>query len=53
MLRELCASARIAFFDAALLNASSVVDGVHLDAGQHEVLGRVAAECIAGIIFAP
>jgi lysophospholipase L1-like esterase len=39
------------FFDAALVTTSSLVDGVHLDVGQHEVLGRAIAKCVADIIF--
>jgi hypothetical protein len=48
----LCKRKNCHFFYARLVTASSVVDGVHLDTGQHVVLGRAAAEYIADIIFA-
>lgn len=35
-----------AFFDAASVTGTSVIDGVHLDADQHLVLGRALAEHI-------
>lgn len=51
--RDLCKRTNCHFFDAALVTASSVVDGVHLDAEQHEILGLAVAEYIADIIFEP
>jgi lysophospholipase L1-like esterase len=38
------------FFDAGGVTASSVVDGVHLDADQHAVLGRALAE-VVGLVL--
>jgi lysophospholipase L1-like esterase len=35
------------FFDAGTVTASSVIDGVHLDADQHALLGRSLADVIA------
>jgi lysophospholipase L1-like esterase len=39
-----------AFFDAASVTTSSKVDGVHLDADQHAVLGRALAPVVGRII---
>ena len=36
----IAAEMRCAFFDAADVISVSNVDGVHLDASQHEILGR-------------
>jgi lysophospholipase L1-like esterase len=38
------------FFDAADVTASSSVDGVHLDAEQHLVLGRCIAKIVVGLL---
>jgi len=40
------------FFDAGTVTGSSAVDGVHLDAGQHAVLGRRVAEVIRPLLIA-
>ena len=37
---------RCEFFDAETITASSVVDGVHLDADQHHILG----DRVAGVV---
>jgi lysophospholipase L1-like esterase len=39
-----------AFFDAGSVTASSKVDGVHLDAEQHLVLGRALASVVKGLL---
>ncbi len=41
-----------AFFDAASVTTSSRVDGVHLDADQHAVLGRALAPVVSRIVHA-
>lgn len=38
------------FFDAGTVTGSSVVDGVHLDAGQHALLGRRLAEVVRPLL---
>jgi lysophospholipase L1-like esterase len=38
------------FFDAATVTSSSAVDGVHLDADQHALLGRALAPIVAGLL---
>ena len=40
------------FFDAEMVTSSSVVDGVHLDANQHQKLGRALADFVQGILSA-
>lgn len=37
------------FFDAGSVTAASAVDGIHLDADQHEILGRALARFVAGL----
>ena len=39
-----------AFFDAGTVTSTSPVDGVHLDADQHLLLGRALAPFVAGIL---
>jgi lysophospholipase L1-like esterase len=41
---------RCRFFDAGAVTASSTVDGVHLDAVQHAVLGRALAATVAPLL---
>jgi lysophospholipase L1-like esterase len=41
---------RCAFFDAATVTTSSKVDGVHLDADQHERLGRALAQHVEPLL---
>jgi len=48
--REICATVGCEFFDAGSVTAASRVDGVHLDADQHAVLGRGLASAAAGLI---
>jgi len=38
------------FFDAGRVTGSSVVDGVHLDANQHTVLGRAIADIVLPLL---
>jgi len=42
-IRQVSEDTGCAFFDANSVTTSSVVDGVHLDADQHEILGRALA----------
>jgi lysophospholipase L1-like esterase len=37
------------FFDAGSVTPASTVDGIHLDADQHERLGRALAAFVAGL----
>jgi lysophospholipase L1-like esterase len=37
------------FFDAGSVTPASAVDGIHLDAGQHERLGKALAAFVAGL----
>ena len=37
------------FFDAGSVTAASRVDGIHLDADQHLLLGKALAHCVAGL----
>ena len=37
------------FFDSGSVTAASTVDGIHLDADQHEILGRSLARFVAGL----
>jgi lysophospholipase L1-like esterase len=41
---------KCAFFDAASVTASSVVDGIHLDANQHKILGQALAPQVAALL---
>ncbi|MGO8701902.1 MAG: SGNH/GDSL hydrolase family protein [Limisphaerales bacterium] len=41
---------KCAFFDAALVTPSSVVDGVHLDLGQHRQLGEALAPIVLALL---
>jgi lysophospholipase L1-like esterase len=38
------------FFDAGKVVASSIIDGVHLDVEQHQVLGRALARTVGGLL---
>jgi lysophospholipase L1-like esterase len=49
---QVAADERCHFFDAGEVTTSSVVDGVHLDAEQHAVLGRALAEVVRRTCFA-
>jgi hypothetical protein len=40
---EVCQQIGCSFFDSGTVVSSSVVDGVHLDAGQHLILGKALA----------
>ena len=41
---------RCAFFDAAAVTTASRIDGVHLDADQHGILGLALAVAVAGLL---
>lgn len=43
------------FFDAANVTTASAVDGIHLDADQHRLLGKALAQCVAALpgVLAP
>lgn len=45
-LRSVAEELDCAFFDAASVTPASRVDGIHLDADQHGVLGRALAEVV-------
>ncbi len=49
-LRAVCQAESCAFFDAGTATATSAVDGVHLDAPQHAVLGRALAQAAAPLL---
>jgi lysophospholipase L1-like esterase len=49
---RVAAEERCHFFDAGTVTGSSAVDGVHLDAEQHAVLGRRLAEVMRPILVA-
>jgi lysophospholipase L1-like esterase len=48
--REICALLDCPHFDAGAVTASSSIDGVHLDADQHRLLGVALAERVAQLI---
>jgi len=48
--RQIAAAEGCAYFDAASVTTSSVVDGIHLDADQHERLGRALASHVATLL---
>jgi lysophospholipase L1-like esterase len=48
--RRVAAELECAFFDSGLVIHASEVDGVHLDADQHEVLGRSIAPVVASLL---
>lgn len=47
---QVCEEAGCHFFDAGLVTSSSVVDGVHLDADQHALLGMALTAIVADIL---
>ena len=51
-LAKVAAASGCAFFDAGAVTASSRVDGVHLDADQHRVLGLALADEVAPLLDA-
>jgi lysophospholipase L1-like esterase len=48
--RDVAASLACAFLDAGSVISSSQVDGVHIDAKEHLILGRAVAEATAALI---
>jgi lysophospholipase L1-like esterase len=49
-IRQVSEDRGCAFFDANSVTNSSTVDGVHLDADQHETLGRALASVVADLL---
>jgi lysophospholipase L1-like esterase len=47
--REIAAELGCHFFDAGHVTSASVVDGIHLDADQHRVLGKALAGFVASL----
>jgi lysophospholipase L1-like esterase len=48
--REITTELGCHFFDAAGVTKSSAVDGIHLDAGQHKLLGEALAAVVATLV---
>jgi lysophospholipase L1-like esterase len=48
--REVCSRLDCEYFDAAAVTPSSLVDGVHLDVDQHQLLGEALAIPVAKIV---
>lgn len=49
--REIAQSLGCHFFDSATVTSSSKVDGIHLDADQHLVLGTAIADVVAPLLI--
>ncbi|TQO18824.1 lysophospholipase L1-like esterase [Rhodoglobus vestalii] len=49
-IRQVSVDTGCAFFDANAVTTSSTVDGVHLDANQHETLGRALTPVVAELL---
>jgi lysophospholipase L1-like esterase len=48
--RHIALEESCAFFDAGSVTSSSVVDGIHLDAEQHERLGRALVSEVVALL---
>ncbi len=48
--KQLCEDAGCHFFDAGLVTCASLLDGVHLDADQHALLGKALAQIVSDIL---
>lgn len=48
--QQICIEMNCHFFDAGSVTTSSNVDGIHLDAEQHAVLGRALSEVVATLL---
>ena len=48
--QQICIEINCHFFDAGSVTTSSNVDGIHLDAEQHAVLGRALSEVVATLL---
>lgn len=48
--QQVCDELGCHFFDAGSVTACSAVDGVHLDAGQHRVLGSALCEVVGALV---
>ncbi len=51
--REVAATLGCLFFDAGSVTTASRVDGVHLDADQHRVLGTALVDVVDGLLAGP
>ena len=47
---EVCRTMQCHFFDSGSITPASRVDGIHLDANQHEKLGLALAQQVAGLL---
>jgi lysophospholipase L1-like esterase len=47
--RAIAAETQCHFFDSGSVTQASAVDGIHLDAEQHQALGQALARCVAGL----
>ena len=47
---QIAAEEKCVFFDAGSVTASSAVDGIHLDASQHKLLGDALVNCVAPLL---
>ncbi len=47
--KQVCDEAGCRFFDAGLVTSASLVDGVHLDADQHALLGKAMVQIVSDI----
>ena len=50
--RDVCAALTCPFFDAGMVTSSSRVDGVHLDADQHLMLGTAMVDAVRPLLLA-
>lgn len=48
--KQVCDEAGCRFFDAGLVTSASLVDGVHLDADQHALLGKAMVQIVSDIL---
>ena len=49
--QQVAAEFACAFFDAGLVASTSPIDGVHLDADQHEILGTALVPVVSGLLL--
>jgi len=50
--RQICAELKCEFFDAGSVISASPIDGIHLDADQHALLGNALAEHVVALLAA-
>ena len=48
--RDMCSSLGCPVFDAGSVTTSSRIDGIHLDADQHVLLGKALADVVVGML---